>query len=893
VDRPSLAGALPTQGPRWSRLPARLGLVLIVLWVVAMVYRSSPSPEIRDLEGSWTLQALDDDGRLTQLDRQLPGVWSTALGGPDRVFATTEVLGTGAPMALWVERPRYAIEVTWDGVPLAQSGNPRGVERSARPIFVVLPEEERGTRHELGLEIAGAYGEAGVLGQVVVGPIAAVHDLTSSARVSPIATSLALAFLAALPLAVAARASWRPAYSLYGLAVTLSAVVVWAHSTHPALSGVPVGWQLALQRTALFLAMGTLGAFVTTFVEGRVSRTARRLLSISCILALGSALVTGDLAWWARLGAHGFAGFVSLLAMGLVRTAVRRRSVGHPLLVVALVVGLLALGLELLSAYGVRPLPLGSYLWVLGMMVVLGAALVLQDADRSERHQRLLERFPDPLITVDANGFVVDANPSARVALGIDARTTDAPRVFGWIASEHHPRIRGHLRRGLHRTDHIELLTTQGRWYESAATPVAEDRVLLDLRDITARRDMDRGLLQAARAETAGLLLGGLAHDFNNMLGTLLAHVGILKLRVRDADLSERLHRMEGSIERAASLTKRVLTVARGTNTTLTACDLRATCLGAAELVEPTYGPGLHLTLDLPSDLPPVHGDAEDLEQVLVNLLVNARDAVGATGNIRLAARAFELPGGQQGVVAMVEDDGPGVPDDLREDLFEPFVTTKGHGTGLGLAVARQILADHHGRLWHEVAPGGGARFLMALRHADVVSSAPAPLPEKRRLLVVDDEEVLLEAWTNALQEAGYEVVATTDPVRAIETIRQQPPDLLVTDLAMAPLSGLEVARALQSRAPQVPVLVVSAFVAPDVQAQLSARGWEYLTKPIRSARLVAAVGHLRRQAERRQAGEDDITSVMHVFPALEQLSAESLGFPPRPTSTAAGTHLQ
>ncbi len=892
MDRPSLALPPPSPGPRrWYLLPARFGLLLVMACVVLMVYRTSPSPRVQDLDDGWTVRTLVA-GKVVPAEVDFPGVWSTATGGPRHVFAARTVVAPGPPQALWIERPRYALQVTWDGVPVARSGDPSSSERSARPMLVLLPPAEPGSSHELGLELADAFGEAGVLGSVAIGPVSDVHELAAASRVGGVAASLAMVLLAALPLAVAARASWRPTYTLYGLTVVTAGLLVWSYSTHPALLGVPIGWQLAMQRGLLFWCIGLVGGYIATFVAGHPDRATRRVLLTSGLLGLLAAAAPGDLAWWARAAGHAFVSLVLLYCGGTILLAVRRRVAGHAILLMALATGVAALGLEVLVNYGFHPNPSHNYLLVLLMMVVLGTALLLRDAETSERHERLVERFPDPLLTVDAAGRIVSANPAARVALH---RPTEAGAalVFAWVDPEHHPRMRGHLRRGLYRTDHIEVMSAAGRWYESAATPVADDQVLLDLRDITARRDMDRGLLQAARAETAGILLGGLAHDFNNMLGTLLAHVGILKLRSGDADVRDRLQRMEGSIERAASLTKRLLTVARGTTTALSTCDFRATCHGAAELVEPTLGPAVVLDVDVPEDLPPVHGDPDDLEQVLVNLLVNARDAVGPKGRIRLVARSFQLADGHRGVAAMVEDDGPGVPEELRNDLFEPFVTTKGHGTGLGLAVARQILADHLGRLWHEPAPGRGARFLLALRHADAVHEAPAPLPKQRRVLVVDDEEVLLEAWSSALQDAGYEVQSTPDPVQAIEQIRVAPPDILVTDLAMAPLSGLEVARALQTRAPGVPVLVVSAFIAPDVQARITARGWEFLTKPVRAARLVAVVGHLRRQAERHDAGEDDITSVMHVFPALEQLSAEALGFGPPSQRPEPRDHLR
>ena len=145
--------------------------------------------------------------------------------------------------------------------------------------------------------------------------------------------------------------------------------------------------------------------------------------------------------------------------------------------------------------------------------------------------------------------------------------------------------------------------------------------------------------------------------------------------------------------------------------------------------------------------------------------------------------------------------------------------------------------------------------------------------------MLVDDEEVLLEAWEQAMREAGYEPRTTADPTVALRWIRESPPDLLVTDLAVEPIGGLDLAAAMAAAAPLAPILVVSAFIPTDVATQLEHSGWASLTKPVRAARLVATIGHLRRRAERIAAGQEDITTVTHLFPTLETLSAESLGF--------------
>ncbi|MEZ4242091.1 MAG: ATP-binding protein, partial [Myxococcota bacterium] len=384
----------------------------------------------------------------------------------------------------------------------------------------------------------------------------------------------------------------------------------------------------------------------------------------------------------------------------------------------------------------------------------LGAALVVRDAEHGEQHERLVKGSIDAMVTVDREGRLRDANPAARRLLAPlvedaaqhgDPADDNAP-LLSLVTPDDRPTVRTHLARALARADRTEFRTRTDRVLESLATPLGTDLIILTLRDITIRRELDQGLLQAARMETVGVLLGGIAHDFNNMLSTLLAHLGLLRTQTEDPRARDRIDRMESAVDRASELTRRLLTVARGTGSELGPVDLRRVVLGAVELVEPTLPSGVRLKTTMPQEMAPVLGAAGDLEQVIVNLLVNARDAVGNRGTIRVAARPFRHGERGLGTALMVEDDGPGVPPGRKDEVFQPFVTSKARGTGLGLAVSRQILRDHHGRIWVEDRPGGGARFLLALRHADT-SEIPQPPPEQRRIVLVEDEVVLLEDY--------------------------------------------------------------------------------------------------------------------------------------------------
>jgi signal transduction histidine kinase/CheY-like chemotaxis protein len=490
----------------------------------------------------------------------------------------------------------------------------------------------------------------------------------------------------------------------------------------------------------------------------------------------------------------------------------------------------------------------------------------------------------DGLVVVDAEGRIADWGPAAAAVLGADPASAN---LIAHVHADDRPIARAHLARSADREDRADFRIVVGerdRVIESVGRPHPGGAAQLVLRDVTQRRSLDQGLLHAARLETVAVLLGGIAHDFNNMLGTLLAHVGILQSTVTDERAAERLGRMEATIERASQLTRRLLTVSRGSASSLGPVELDRVLRAAADLVEPTLPHNIRLVEDVPEGVAPVHGDAQDLEQVVVNLLVNARDALKEGGNIRLAVRPWSLEGGHRGLAVLVEDDGTGVPPNLVADVFQPFVTTKGRkGTGLGLAVASQILRDHQGRIWYEDRPGGGARFLLALRHADALDEAPAPLPEGRRILLVEDEEVLIEGYARALRESGYDVVPFQRAADAAAWLEGHRPDVLVTDVVMEGMNGIELATLCQAAHPTVPILVVSGFIPDDSVRALSAGTWHRLHKPVRAARLVATVGRIRRRVERAARGEADITRVTWLFPPLDVLNAARLGFDTRP----------
>lgn len=878
-----VASIQPTRAALAGRILAWFGLAAVLVVVLFATGRPT-APAVRDLAGRWEATV---DGAPVPGGIELPGLFARAGVPADARLIGTRVvkIGDDEPLALLIDRPQYAVTATWDGVAIGAVGDPALTGRDARSsnaLFVQLPASPRGSTHVLGLDIRGDYGKGGILGRILVGPVPEVHAAALSTEVQRLAFALGVSLLAALPLFVATRSAWRPAYVAYGLFATTLAVQSAAQSNlaYDLLPNALAVTRLLRGATPLIGPLGV--AFAAEFVNGALRPADRVLLAIGCVLATMG--LVAPAAWLYVLELLGEGMLIACAGRYAMHawTGLRVRVTGGPLLAAAVVPVLFALVSEITLTHGLRTG--SSHLLVAGLLftVALGAALVLRDADTSEQHERLVRGSLDAMVSVERSGRIRDANPAAHRLL--TSMATGDP-FLRFVASDDRIQVRAHLERALRRADRAEFWTAQDRAIESLATPLGADLVILTLRDITVRRELDQGLLHAARMETVAVLLGGIAHDFNNMLSTMLAHLGLLRARVPAE--AERIDRMEAVIDRASDLTRRLLTIARGTGSELGPVDLSVVVAGAIELVEPTLPQSVRLFADLPADLPPVLGAAGDLEQVVVNLLVNARDAVGARGTLRVVARAFRHGERGHGACLMVEDDGPGVPAARAETMFQPFVTTKPSGTGLGLAVARQILRDHLGRIWFEPNPTGGARFLVALQHAEAMVEPPEPMPTGRDVMLVEDEQVLLEDYARALTDAGYRVAPFHDGTEAARWLASHTPDVLVTDVVVPGVNGLDLASICLEHHPETPVLFVSAFVPQQTLKKLPDKSWHALNKPVRAGRLVATVGRIRRRTERRDAGDEEITWVSTLFPDLADLTAADLGFDRAPDAPA------
>jgi signal transduction histidine kinase/CheY-like chemotaxis protein len=388
------------------------------------------------------------------------------------------------------------------------------------------------------------------------------------------------------------------------------------------------------------------------------------------------------------------------------------------------------------------------------------------------------------------------------------------------------------------------------------------------LQDVTERRLLEERALRSQRLESLGTLAGGIAHDLNNVLAPILMATEILKRRVEDPRASHALESIEKSATRGASLVRQVLAFARGAGDgQREALALGHVAHDIARIVHETFPKDVAFELDLPPDLWAVEGDATQLHQVLVNLCVNARDAMPRGGRLRLefsneeldeaAALRLELAAGRY-VVVRVSDTGHGVPAEIQERIFEPFFTTKevGRGTGLGLSTSYSIVRGHGGALGVVSEPGWGATFTVHLPAAEgrpvsaVTTPDTAPQGRGELVLVVDDEPAIREVMEETLTAAGYRVATARDGLEALAVYEARRGDvaLVLTDMAMPALDGAGLIAELRRRDPRLPIVASSGLHRGEGLAE----NWnirEFLQKPYSPLALRATVARALRDS--------------------------------------------
>jgi signal transduction histidine kinase len=410
------------------------------------------------------------------------------------------------------------------------------------------------------------------------------------------------------------------------------------------------------------------------------------------------------------------------------------------------------------------------------------------------------------------------------------------------------------------------------RVLQSVAEPVHDaNGLLVEVRgivqDVTARVNLERQLRQSQKMEAVGSLAGGIAHDFNNLLTVILSLGSDAAEALPDgsqvrADVEE----IVATARRAEGLTRQILAFARKQVSEPVDLDVNATISRATRLLERLIGEHIAVKLSLAPGLPHVHADPRQLEQVLMNLAVNARDAMPSGGTLAISTFALPpLPTARHGRIELiVRDTGTGMDAETKARAFDPFFSTKGpgRGTGLGLAVVHGIVQQCGGTASLDSTQGRGTvvRIVLPAVAAPAAPSRPdetarpAVAAEGRTVLLVEDDETVRRVAARCLERAGYRVLAVGDGEDALRIAAATPGiDVLVTDVVMPGMSGPRLADHLRAARPGLPVLYMSGF-SRDLPESLQPPPGSLLQKPFTPERLMARVAETLAGATRESA---------------------------------------
>jgi signal transduction histidine kinase/CheY-like chemotaxis protein len=431
------------------------------------------------------------------------------------------------------------------------------------------------------------------------------------------------------------------------------------------------------------------------------------------------------------------------------------------------------------------------------------------------------------------------------------------------------------------RTRDGATVLASGRWSLLHDESGAPEAVLAINTDVTEQRRVEQQLLRAQRMESIGTLASGVAHDLNNVLSPIQLAAELLRLDDRSPKERELLNTITTSAKRGSDLVQQVLSFARGVDGARVPVDVGAVLADVHSIVRDTFPRDITLDLDVEPGLPSLIGDSTQIQQVLLNLAVNARDAMPDGGTLTLRATrtlvdeayTTSVRGSQVGshLLVEVEDTGSGMPPEVRDRIFEPFFTTKpqGSGTGLGLSTSAGIISSHGGWITVYSEPGNGTTFriyLPASPEGGAATTAPAepasaPRPPRSNgqvVLLVEDEAAVRAMTRQTLETFGYRVIEAANGAEASRYAQHQDEvDLVLTDMMMPVMDGPATIRALRELDPDLVIVGASGLHGNGKVAQAAAAGIvHFIPKPYSAQALLETLERaLRRDAPTGDAG--------------------------------------
>jgi PAS domain S-box-containing protein len=492
--------------------------------------------------------------------------------------------------------------------------------------------------------------------------------------------------------------------------------------------------------------------------------------------------------------------------------------------------------------------------------------LLRQVESRTVERDRLWSLSQDPFLITDREGIWLAASPAWERILGWPLDQLLGRSSAGVIHPDDEERMRREREyvfgggQAVRFQNRYRTRDGEYRWFSWNA--VAEgDRLYCVARDVTELRETARqleqtheALVQSQKIEAMGKVTGGVAHDFNNLLTPIIGGLDLLKRRgLSDARMERLIDGALQSAERAKTLVQRLLAFARRQPLQIVAVDLTSLIESMRDLIETTIGPRVELAIDVPDNIPHIKADAAQLEMALLNLAVNARDAMPEGGKLAIATKCVRLTGEGEGLPAgdwvhlSVADTGVGMNPQVLDRAIEPFYSTKGigRGTGLGLSMVHGLMGQLGGALKIESAPGEGTRIHLWLHAVETPAMAArgdgsvGAAAGAGAALLVDDEELVRTSVSAMLQDLGYATTEAESAPAALDLLdKGERFDLVITDHLMPGMTGTALAAELKRRDPAQRIVIISGYsdldqIAPDLTR---------LAKPFRQDELAQAI---------------------------------------------------
>ncbi|HUP62967.1 MAG TPA: PAS domain S-box protein [Thermoanaerobaculia bacterium] len=478
------------------------------------------------------------------------------------------------------------------------------------------------------------------------------------------------------------------------------------------------------------------------------------------------------------------------------------------------------------------------------------------------RLMRAVEQLDEVMFTADLDGTITYVNPAFVRVYGYTREEAIGctPRILksGESSQEFYAQFWGELLAG--RSVRIEYRNRakDGTLVDvigSASPLIAEDGKINGFvavqQDVTAqkraaeeRRRFEESVAHFGKLESLGTLAGGIAHDVNNILSIILTHASLLERHADEARIAQVVATIKRAVQRGATLSQQILTFARRAEIKAECVEVSKLIMELGSMISETFPRTIQVTFDFDPELPSLTADSGKLHQALLNLCVNARDAMPDGGELTIGACAVPgesiahlIPNPKQRnyVCLVVRDTGTGMSDETRRRIFEPFYTTKekGRGTGLGLALVYGVVQSHGGAIDVESRLGYGTTFRLYIPIETPVASLrsqarPAgTVNGTESLLVIEDETPLLDAVKTQLRACGYRVLTANNGPEAIELLGSSAAgvDAVLMDLGMPKMPAVDLVRALRAAAPRLPIVAMTGYVDPEVHASVVAAG--------------------------------------------------------------------